>query len=241
MTQRLMPYCGPAPAPDQLWSSWNLDPWVLIGIAALALVLARKAVPDRRGPAALAVGALVVAFVSPLCALSAALFSARVVHHVLLVAVAAPLLAMACPRRAVRSGTIPFLISAVVLWAWHLPPAYDLALSNVAVYWVMQASLLVTAVVFWQAVLHPRQGGGAAVLLILAAYMQMGLLGALLTFAPAQLYAIHAVAPLAWGMAPLADQQLGGLIMWVPASLPYILFGTVIARRGWRAMRRAPA
>ena len=52
MTQALMPYCGPAPAPDQLWSSWNLDPWVLIGIAALALVLARKAVPDRRGPAA---------------------------------------------------------------------------------------------------------------------------------------------------------------------------------------------
>lgn len=228
-------YCGPAPDPGDIWMRWNLDPVLIALLAVLGLMVGRS----RAG--ALSVLVLVVAFVSPICALSAALFSARVVHHVLLVAVAAPLLAMACPRRAVRSGTIPFLISAVVLWAWHLPPAYDLALSNVAVYWVMQASLLVTAVVFWQAVLHPRQGGGAAVLLILAAYMQMGLLGALLTFAPTQLYAIHAVAPLAWGMAPLADQQLGGLIMWVPASLPYILFGTVIARRGWRAMRRAPA
>ncbi|MFN4062183.1 MAG: cytochrome c oxidase assembly protein [Paracoccus hibiscisoli] len=228
-------YCGPAPDPGDIWMRWNLDPVLIALLAVLGLMVGRS----RAG--ALSVLVLIVAFVSPICALSAALFSARFVHHVLLVAVAAPLLAMACPRRAVRSGTIPFLISAVVLWAWHLPPAYDLALSNVAVYWVMQASLLVTAVAFWQAVLHPRQGGGAAVLLILAAYMQMGLLGALLTFAPAQLYAIHAVAPLAWGMAPLADQQLGGLIMWVPASLPYILFGTVVARRGWRVMRRASA
>lgn len=228
-------YCGPAPDPGGIWMRWNLDPILIALLVLLALMVGRS----RAG--ALSVLVLVVAFVSPLCALSAALFSARVVHHVLLVAVAAPLMAMACPRRAVLSGTIPFLISAVVLWAWHLPPAYDLALSHVAIYWVMQASLLVTTVVFWQAVLHPRQGGGAAVLLILAAYMQMGLLGALLTFAPEQLYAIHAVAPLAWGMAPLADQQLGGLIMWVPASLPYILLGTLIARREWHMMGRTRA
>ncbi|MFZ3582496.1 cytochrome c oxidase assembly protein [Loktanella sp. DJP18] len=214
---------------------WNLDPVLIAVLLLLALMVGRS----RSG--ALSVLALVVVFVSPLCALSAALFSARVVHHVLLVAVAAPLLAMAWPSRAPRSGTIPFLASAVVLWAWHLPPAYDLAMSHVAVYWAMQASLLLSAVAFWRAALHPHQGGGTAVLLILGAYMQMALLGALLTFAPTQLYAIHAMAPLAWGMAPLADQQLGGLIMWVPASLPYVLFGAMIARREWRTMQQVRA
>lgn len=227
-------YCGPAPDPAEIWLRWNLDPALIVMLVLLALTVSRS----RSG--VLSIFVLVVAFVSPLCALSAALFSARVAHHVLLVAVAAPLLAMAFPGRKQRGGTIPFLLSAIVLWAWHLPPAYDLALSNIPVYWVMQASLLITAVAFWRAVLHPRQSSGHAVIMIFAAYMQMALLGALLTFAPEPLYAIHAIAPFAWGFTPLADQQLGGLIMWVPASIPFILLGAVISHREWRAMRRAP-
>jgi putative membrane protein len=63
--------------------------------------------------------------------------------------------------------------------------------------------------------------------------MQMALLGALLTFAPDTLYAIHAIAPMDWGFTPLADQQLGGLIMWIPAAIPYLVIGALIARRGW--------
>jgi putative membrane protein len=88
---------------------------------------------------------LAVAFVSPLCALSAALFSARVVHHVLLVAVAAPVLALAWPGHRSRSPAVPFVVATAVLWAWHRPPAYDLALSNVAAYWAMQVTLLGSA------------------------------------------------------------------------------------------------
>ena len=61
----------------------------------------------------------------------------------------------------------------------------------------------------------------------------MGLLGALLTFAPQALYAAHAVAPLSWGLTPLGDQQLGGLIMWVPAMLPYLVIIDHLARRSW--------
>ena len=71
--------------------------------------------------------------------------------------------------------------------------------------------------------------------------MQMGLLGAILTLAPAQLYAAHALAPLGWGLSPLADQQLGGLIMWVPAMLPYLAVIALTARRGWRMAERAAA
>lgn len=228
-------YCGPAPAPEELWLRWNLDPVLLLGLMVLAVVLRRS----RAG--LLAVAVMIVAFVSPLCALSAALFSARVVHHVLLVAVAAPLLALALPGRRLQSATLAFILSTAVLWAWHWPAAYDLALTYVPAYWVMQFSLLATATVFWQAVLRPRQATGHALLLILAAYMQMGLLGALLTFAPEALYAIHAVAPLAWGFSPLADQQFGGLLMWVPAGLPFVVWGAWVAHREWRAMAERPA
>lgn len=228
-------YCGPAPEPFEIWTRWNFDPLVLLGLAALLLAVGRS----RAGWAAVAV--LAVAFVSPLCALSAALFSARVVHHVLLVAVAAPLLAMALPIRRLHSTMSPFLLSAVVLWAWHLPAAYDLALSHIGVYWAMQVSLLASAFAFWQAALNKTEARAQSLLLILAGYMQMGLLGALLTFASESLYATHATAPLAWEFSSLGDQQLGGLLMWVPAGLPFIIFGGLVARREWRALNGRPA
>ena len=221
-------YCGAAPLPELALRSWNLDPLLLAGLLLLLVVL-RNA---RTGPAA--VGVLAFAFVSPLCAISVGLFSARVVHHVLLVAVAAPLLAAALPARRRSGVALPFLVSTALLWAWHLPAAYDLALSEVVVYWVMQLTLLGSAVWFWRSVLSAR-GGIDAVLWSLAGLMQMGALGALLTFAPAPLYAVHGLAPLAWGLTPLADQQLGGLIMWVPAMLPYAAMIALSARRGWRA------
>lgn len=227
-------YCGPAPDPGAIWGRWNLDPPLLAALA-LALVLGRS----RAGAAAVAV--LAVAFVSPLCALSAALFSARVVHHLLLVAVAAPLIALALPARVPRGTTPLFLISTAVLWTWHLPQAYDAAMANTGVYWVMQATLLGSATCFWRTVLAPGQPAGQAGLAILGAYMQMGLLGALLTFAPDALYAIHQRAPLSWGFTPLSDQQLGGIIMWVPAGLPYAAFGALVALRGWRRLQGRPA
>lgn len=228
-------YCGPVPGPGAIWESWNLDPPLLGGLAVLGLMLARS----RPGAAAVAV--LVVAFVSPLCALSAALFSARVVHHLLLVALAAPLIALAWPARRPHAVTPVFLLAAGILWAWHLPQAYDAAMANTGLYWVMQATLLGSATAFWRAVLAPGQPAGQAGLAILGAYMQMGLLGALLTFAPDALYAIHQAAPLAWGFTPLTDQQLGGIIMWVPAGIPYAAFGALVARRGWRQLQERPA
>jgi putative membrane protein len=226
-------YCGPAPDPAEIWLRWNLDPALLLGSTLLALLLGRS----RAGAMGLAV--LAFAFVSPLCALSAALFSARVVHHVLLVAIAAPLIAMALPARKPGPAGLPFVVSTIILWGWHLPQAYDLALAHVGVYWAMQVTLVVSAVAFWRAVFAPAQVPGHALLFILGAYMQMAALGALLTFAPAPLYAIHAVAPAAWGFSPLGDQQLAGLIMWVPAGLPFIAWGALVARRHWRILQSA--
>lgn len=228
-------YCGPAPLPAELWTRWNFDPLLLAALLALAWMLRR----DRAGQAAVLV--LVVAFVSPLCAASSALFSARVVHHVLLVAVAAPLLARAWPTRLPGHPAPAFAVSTTLLWAWHLPVAYDLALAHVGVYWLMQLSLLGSALWFWQAVFAPQRQPVEALYYVVAGFAQMGMLGAILTFAPTPLYAAHAVAPLAWGLTPLADQQLAGLLMWVPAGLPYAIAAALLARGAWRRLERQPA
>ena len=224
-------YCGPAPLPGELWQSWNFDPWLLTALALLAFMSIRNT------RALLAVAVLAIAFVSPLCALSAALFSARVVHHVLLVAVAAPLLALAWPAR--RSGSLPlgFAVSSAILWGWHAPPAYDLALSHVGVYWIMQLSLVLSALWFWRAIFARATSPVESITYIVAGFAQMGMLGALLTFAPDALYAVHALAPFDWGLTPLADQQLGGILMWVPAGFPYAVAAAVVARRGWGRLR----
>src|SRR5690606_12670491 len=98
-----IPYCGTAPAPEEAWTRWNLDPPLLAGLVLLALaygMMRRRAGPNggRRDACFAAAWLLLwIAFVSPLCALASALFSARVAHHLLLIAVAAPLLAAAAP------------------------------------------------------------------------------------------------------------------------------------------------
>jgi putative membrane protein len=228
-------YCGPPPLPADFWTSWNLDPVLLAALIAAALLL-------RREPAGLAaVVVMTVASVSPLCALSSALFSARVVHHVLLFAGAAPLLALALRARTTGSIALSFATSTLVLWAWHHPAAYDLALANVLVYWLMQLTLLGSAVWFWRAVFAADRAPVDSFLFVTAGFAQMGMLGSILTFAPSSLYAAHAVAPLDWGLTPLQDQQLGGLIMWVPAGLPYAAAAVLLARRSWTRMTSSSA
>ena len=221
-------YCGPAPAPADLLLRWNFDPWALAVLVALALWAGRSR------PGAAAVVVLAFAFLSPLCALSSALFAARVVHHVLLVAVAAPLLALSRPARGSVSVGLPFLLATAALWLWHAPIAYDAALGNVALYWVMQASLFGSAWLFWRAAFS--QPGGAGVVWVFLAYLAMGMLGAILTLAPGGVYTTHATAPFMWGLTPLSDQQLGGLVMWMPAGLPFAVWGGMLARRAWRHM-----
>lgn len=227
-------YCGPPADPSSIWTSWNLDPIVLVPLLLFA-ALQR----DFRGLAA--AGVLLLAFVSPLCALSSSLFSARVLHHVLLTAVAAPLIA--CRRSPGPAGPmmLPFALSAVIFWSWHAPAAYDFALSHVAIYWLMQLTLLASAIWFWRAVLHRDRPSVEALAFIVLGFAQMGMLGAVLTFAPQPLFAAHAIAPLAWGITSLADQQAGGLIMWVPSGLPFAIAGLLVARRSWPHLRRHAA
>lgn len=234
------PYCGPGSTPLDALGRWNLDPLVLIGLAVMAALALFRLRGRSRLSGMAAVAVLAIAFVSPLCALSSALFAARTVHHVLLVAVAAPLIAFALPRRAVGPLALATLVQSLVFWVWHAPVAYETALSSTVAYWLMQTSVLGTATWFWMAV--RKAGIAAAVIALLAAMVAMGLLGALLTFSPEEVYAPHTQTTQAWGLTPLEDQQTAGLIMWAPAAAVYLAAALLVLGR-WigpdRAGRRA--
>lgn len=227
-------YCGPAPEPQQLLAAWNADAIAIALSAAVLVLFLRRSGPSRPLPLCLGLLLFLALFLSPLCALTVALFSARVAHHVLLVAVVAPLLALAFPAHRIRARLSLQLLAALhalVLWFWHAPAVYEVAIASAAPYWTMQLSLLGTAFLLWQRVLAPGTSLGSALLALLATVVQMGMLGALLTFAREPLYAPHFTTTLPFGLTPLADQQLGGLIMWVPAALPYLLVATLLVAR----------
>jgi putative membrane protein len=237
MRELVIAYCGPASVPAEFWTRWNVDPVLIAALLMLAgLVSFGKAEHRRAGFTAIAL--LAVVFISPLCALSSALFSARVLHHVLLVAAVAPLLAIAFPLRRMAAPPVGLLIGlhACAMWLWHAPGPYSFGLASVPAYWLMQLSLLLSAWLLWRAIFSPATVSGMAFMALGATIAQMGLLGALLVFAPRPLYGEHLASTAAWGIGPLADQQLAGLLMWLPAMLPYVAVALSMA---WKHLRGA--
>jgi len=117
-------------------------------------------------------------------------------------------------------------LHALALWGWHLPALFDAALHNEAVHALQHTSFLGTALLFWWSVLRPqarrRTTAGPALLSLFTTLLHTGALGALLTLAPQALYMDPRATALPWGLDPLADQQLGGLLMWVPGSIVYL-------------------
>lgn len=124
-----------------------------------------------------------------------------------------------------------FAFHAGILWLWHAPVPYAAAMSDDLLFWAMQLSLLISAVVVWLAVLSPAASFGAALTLMLGMVVQMGLLGALITFAKVPLYQPHFSTTEPFGLSTLADQQLAGLIMWVPATIPYLVAALLLVGR----------
>ena len=199
---------------------------------------------------------LLLALATPLDPLGEVLFSAHMIQHLLLILVAAPLLVAGAPevaflwalpprgRKAVggwvaraeraldtdeRNALVSLaavVIATGVLWAWHVPVLYDLAVENEWVHATEHAGFLLTAVLFWATILRlaPRSQlrNGVRVLLVFAMAVQGSVLGALITFARRPLYEAHAAIDPVWRITPLADQELAGLIMWVPPALLYI-------------------
>jgi putative membrane protein len=233
-------YCGIPPVPGGIWARWNFDPWLLGALAFAALVWLIYA--HRKGAAlagsrhalfwaAFAITAL--AFISPLCALSMSLFSARVAQHLMLTLAAAPLLAAALPPLpAGRGGWIAVgtVLFAVAFWFWHFPAPYSATLASDSVYWTMHLTLLGSAVLFWRGMIGLHAGAlGGAVLGAAASAVQMSLFSALLFFSTRSWHAWHETTTLPWGLSPLEDQQLAALLMWVPGALVFLLILLALA------------
>jgi cytochrome c oxidase assembly factor CtaG len=131
-------------------------------------------------------------------------------------------------RAAVGVLTMPVVawsLHVLAIWARHLPGLYQAALGSELVHALEHASFFGTALLFWWVVFAPsgrrRLAYGPALFYVLAAGLQGAALGAILTFAHAAWYpAQSAAAP--WGFTPLEDQQLAGIIMWVPSSFVYL-------------------
>jgi putative membrane protein len=124
-----------------------------------------------------------------------------------------------------------FLIQAVGLWVWHIPSWYASALHSDAVHAVQHLCFVLTGTLFWWAMVHGRYGRmgyGLGVLYVFLTALHTGALGALLTVAPSVWYGDHARQAIAWRFDALGDQQLAGLLMWVPASVMFIVFGLAL-------------
>jgi cytochrome c oxidase assembly factor CtaG len=175
--------------------------------------------------------------------------SAHMSQHMLFMVVIAPLWVLSGPLpqlaaatgrggalvwgpllRFTRHPMLAAWLHGLVIWFWHTPRFYLLALEHPWWHVLEHALFLATAGLFWWAVL--RQGRGRthwALFALLLTLMHTGFLGAVLTFARAPLYG---------SAGSLPDQQLAGLIMWVPGAIPYLLAAAWVGYRGYRQLRR---
>jgi putative membrane protein len=199
---------------------------------------------------------LAIALLSPVDTLGVVLFSAHMVQHEMMMVVAAPLLVLSRPLEAMTWGLSPtwrgavarlfrarplaatfraltdpagaFAFHAAALWIWHLPALFDVALRNDAVHTLQHATFLASALAFWWSVV--RANHAVALASVFATLLHTGALGALLTFAP---YALYPSYHGGHGITALEDQQLGGLVMWVPGGLAYLAVSLTLA---WRLL-----
>lgn len=258
------PYCGAPPDPASLLFRWNLDPILIVALAAVAIAYAVRA--ERSGGIAVAtwrrgcfyggwaLGA--AALISPLCALSVSLFSARVGQHMILEMIVAPLIALGRPwavlgarsegaereRTTGRShrALAAAGVFAAALWVWHAPGPYTATFESAAVYWLMHVTAFGSALWLWATLIGAaRERLGDFLAAALATTLQMGFLGALITFAAEPIYRVHWLSTGAWGLTPLADQQLGGVIMWIPAGAVIIV--AIVAATAVAMLRSEPA
>jgi cytochrome c oxidase assembly factor CtaG len=193
------------------------------------------------------------------------LFSAHMLQHMLLVLAVPPLLILGIPHqlarsivgvhalgaieRPLRNPLVAWTLGVAALWIWHLPRLYDATLASEALHIFEHLTFLVTATIFWWPICAPledsRMSHGAACAYLGAAMLATTVLGILITFAPVGAYAayLHPQDSLgildalrqSWGLTIEADQELGGLLMWVPGGLVYLCAIMAVLARWYRA------
>jgi putative membrane protein len=134
-----------------------------------------------------------------------------------------------------------WLLHGAALWVWHLPSLYQAAIRNEAVHITQHLSFFLTAVLFWSGLTrgrYGRAGYGAAVLFVFATSLHSGVLGALLTFSRNLWYPLYGATSPAFGLTALEDQQVAGLVMWIPAGIILTIGGLVFLAAWLRESER---
>jgi putative membrane protein len=248
-------------------AQWRFDPGVVMALAAAGILYSlgltelwskqkgRGVRPFEAACFWIGLLSAALALLSPIHFLSETMFAMHMTQHEILILIAAPLICLgrpglvwlsALPKQSAAAlakvgkwkplaalGTpiAAWLLHAAALWIWHIPAAFNATAKSEFAHAAQHISFFATAILFWWAVMHHRHrrvSYGFAVLYMFTTAMHSGLLGALLTLARAPWYSAYS----------LADQQIGGLIMWIPAGLVYVIAGLAFLA-GW--MREADA
>ncbi len=194
--------------------------------------------------------AIFAALNGPLHDLSDAfLFSAHMVQHLVLTLLVPPLLIAGTPgwmlRPALRRPVVGaaarwltrptrcFVLFNLTLIIWHLPPAYNLALAHHPVHIVQHLTFMAASVLMWWPFLSPlpelpRLAYPGQMLYCFLMSIPMQLVSVYIVYADHALYPAYASAPRMWGISPMMDQQLGGLIMWIPGGLFFYGVASVV-------------
>ncbi len=249
-----------------LTEGWSFKPLVLVGCSALILGYAALIrLRFTRKTLYFVSGVLLLFFslVSPLNALAHGfLFSAHMLQHIFLLLIVPLLFLLGFPsslaekslqrppaavvERILRRPVVAWLSGVGAMWVWHVPVLYDAALKSESLNVIQQLSLLVAGVIFWWPIFSPLEGSRlnplVSVLYLFSACVGCTVLGIVITFAPAGLFApahLHVVDTQGiigfvrgdWGISRSVDQQVGGLLMWVPCCLLYSsIIMTILAR-----------
>ena len=230
------------------WLSFSVHPSTVVGLLALAALYEWQArrirlelQPSRRVFFYAGLATIFLSLNGPLHDLSDEyLFSAHMVQHLILTLVAPPLLIAGTPgellrpalrfpwvRSLARTITRPlfcFVTFSVTMAVWHLPPVYNTAMALHWVHIIQHLTFMVVAVLMWWPLMSPlpelpRLSYPAQLLYCFLLGIPMSIVAVSITYARDNLYPAYASAPRMWGLSPMDDQLLGGLIMWIPGGI----------------------
>jgi putative membrane protein len=243
--------------------TWNA-PAFLLGSASAVAYAAWFGLHRRAGFFAAALGVLWLTLMSPINTLADGyLFSAHMLQHIVLLLIVPGLVLLSLPRSrslAVRPRLLGHPLAGWIagvgaMWLWHAPVLCNAAVSSRPVHALQTVSLLVLGSAFWRPILAPREeerlSPPGAVLYLFSACVTCSVLGIIITFSPVTVCSIYTLPPADplgmlptirtnWGFTPARDQQIGGLLMWVPMCLIYLIaILAQIAR--WFAESASPA
>jgi putative membrane protein len=133
--------------------------------------------------------------------------------------------------RLLTAPLVAWALHGIAIWVWHLPALYDAAVESEGIHALQHAMFVGTSALFWWGLLYGRYGRagyGAAVFYVFTTVIHTGILGAAVTFAGVPLYPVYAAPAAARGIDQLADQQIAGLVMWIPAGIVMTLLGVAL-------------